>query len=73
MSTFSIKVEVEWDSEDVTLGSGATVFLLRNCALRAFPSLWEGVGIGKDRAMDGLPTLVAAEAVVASAAAYVAE
>ena len=73
MSTFSIKVEIEWDSKDVTLGSGATVILLSNCALGAFPSLWEGVGTGKDGTMDGLPTLVAAEAVMASTAAFVAE
>ena len=73
ISMFSIKVEMEWDLEDVTLGFGVIIFVLCNCALGAFPSFWEGVGIGKDGAMDGLPILVVAEVVVASVVVFIAE
>ena len=73
MSTLSMKVKMEWDSDNVTLVSGASVFFLRNCKLGAFPLLWEGVGISKDGAMDGLPTLVVVGVVEVSTTAFEAE
>ena len=42
MSMFSMKVKMEWDSDDVTLVCSVTIFLLCNCKLRAFPLYRQG-------------------------------